>query len=194
MIDFMFAFSFYILHFTFYIPMHSLRLPSALLFVTLSLAACGSQPVVTPDKTASQRIVEYNSITGKQNETSPSHGAQTRFWYGAMVGVNDIPANGVGVLRQYADKTFAGQINLNVLPRKDDKHLVVWMAKSGGTDPVRVGELTSIIGDARHALSFETTEDLSERTAVLVTLETIAEPPSPGPHAAEGMLKEVVKK
>jgi hypothetical protein len=174
--------------------MRSSTLSGVILLVTLALAACGSQPVVTPDKTASQRIVEYNSITGKQNETNPSHGAQTRFWYGAIVGVNDIPANGVGVLRQYADKTFAGQINLNILPRKDDKHLVVWMAKSGGTDPVRVGELASIIGDARHTSSFETTGNLSERTVVLVTLETIAEPSSPGPHAAEGTLKEVATK
>ncbi|MDD5054991.1 MAG: hypothetical protein PHZ00_01845 [Candidatus Peribacteraceae bacterium] len=174
--------------------MRSLRLSTIVAIITLSFAACGGKTVIKPDNTATGKIQEYNKVTGKDLETSPEHGTLAHLWYGALTGINDTPANGVGFLREFEDGVFTGSLNLNILPRKDGKRFIAWMAKPGGADPVRVGELTSIVGDSRHSLSFEVTEILSDRTVVLITLETTPEPASPGTRAAEGTLKEVERK
>lgn len=174
--------------------MRSLRLPTIALLLTLALTACGSKTTITPDKSASEKIQEYNRITNKNNALNPAHGKMTHLWYGAMAGVGDTSANGVGFLRQFEDKAFTGVINLNILPRTDGKKLMVWMTRENGADAVLVGELTSIVGDARHSMAFDVTDDLSGHTNVLVTLETSTKPVNPGTVAATGTLKEVERK
>lgn len=161
--------------------------------IALSLAACGKETVITPDKSATEKIQEYNKVTGNDLENSPTHGAMTQLWYGALTGTESTPANGVGFLRQFEDDVFTGSLNLNIVPRTDGKLLIAWMAQSDGGNPIRVGELTSIVGDARHSLSFESTEDLSDKTVVVITLEADAESAAPGTRVAEGTLKEVVQ-
>jgi hypothetical protein len=178
-----------IIHF-FNHPMRSTLLTVIVAVIAIAFAACGEKTPITPDKTAAEKIQEYNKVTG-DNKENPTHGKLVHLWYGALSGVADTPANGVGFLRQFEDDVFTGALNLNILPRKDGTRLIAWMAKTGGTEAVRVGELTSIVGDARHSLSFEVTDDLADRTVVLITLETSAEPASPGTRAAEGTLKEV---
>ncbi len=174
--------------------MRSLRLPAIGLLLTIALTACGTQTPITPDKSASEKIQEYNRITNKNNALNPAHGKMTHLWYGAMEGTKEVSANGVGFLRQFEDNAFTGVINLNIIPRTDGKKLMVWMTKANGADAVLVGELTSIVGDARHSVAFDVTDDLSGHTNVLVTLETSTKPTNPGKEAATGTLKEVVRK
>jgi hypothetical protein len=159
--------------------------------LSLALAACGTPPTVTP--TDEEKVREYSTVkqTGKDQE-DPVHGKQVGFWYGAVGGIGDVNANGVGFLRQYEDGLFSLTVNLNILKSETPSVYAAWVTNDDGSKSVFAGVLSSIVGDARHSASLDTKEDLTGLTRVLVTKESVLTPTEPGPdRVAEGTMRAV---
>ena len=165
-------------------------LPIALVFAA-SLAACGnSAQQLKPGEDSASKTQHYDTVAkhGTGAEVDPSHGAQIRMAYGAILGVDSVNANGVGFLRTYADGVSVATINLNIEAPAAGQHYVVWSDDSKVGLTMR-GELTSIVGDVRHSTSFQTTDAPTDFYKVMVTLESTAKPSAPGKEIAEGTLK-----
>ncbi|MFA5800685.1 MAG: hypothetical protein WC840_07110 [Candidatus Peribacteraceae bacterium] len=166
----------------------------AVLCLSLLLAACGKQPI-QPTASDTEKLQKYATVSRKPGEVrDPVHGKEIGFWYGAVTGINRVNANGVGLLRRFQDGTSTATVNLNILKAPVKKFHVVWLSDATWTESVRVGALQSIVGDSRHSVSFETKEDLTGLTTVLVSLESSSDPEKPGSvREAEGTLREVKK-
>ncbi len=161
----------------------------AALAFTLVLASCGTKPIDPNDKVL--EIKEYTQVmkNGKVL-VDPVHGTEQKFWYGAILGTGDTNANGVGYIHLFEDGTSVLTANLNILPRTDKKVFVVWLSDADGKNVVKVGELRSIVGDARHSVKFETESKVTGTPKVFVTVEVSENVKSPSATVAEGILKE----
>lgn len=164
------------------------------LCLSLSLAACGKQPI-QPTTSDAEKLQKYATVSRKPGEVvDPVHGKEIGLWYGAVGGINRVNANGVGFLHRFQDGTSIATVNLNILEAPAKKFHVVWLSDATWIKSVRIGALQSIVGDSRHSVSFETKEDLTDLTTVLVSLESSSDPEKPGSvREAEGTLKEVKK-
>lgn len=160
------------------------------LFTSLILAACGTSTDVTVGTNKPLEVQSFNAVMGTKNLVDPVHGKETRFAYGAVLGVNGTKANGISYLHTFADGTSVLTVNLNILP-VSGKHVVAWMTDETGTSVTYVGELTSVMNDARHAVILETKEDVKNIHTIVVTLEDSQQPTMPSVHRAEGTLKVV---
>jgi hypothetical protein len=162
--------------------------------VSILLSACGSP--ITPTQTDADKIRQYMRISENPGQTTvdPLHGKETGFWYGAILGSNGVNANGVGFIHKFEDGTLTATVNLNILKAPEKSYFVAWLTDEGQTKFIRVGVLESIVGDARHSVSFSTKDDVTGLTSVLVTLEAATEPKTPGnTKEATGTLREVQK-
>jgi hypothetical protein len=159
----------------------SLLVASALLL----LSACGN--AATDDQTLETHT--FNTVMGTKNLVDPIHGKETRFAYGAVLGVAPTSANGVAYAHTFEDGTSVVSINLNILPPKAGKHLIGWVLSADKSSAVIVGELNNPMSDARHAVIVETKASAEKLVTVLVTLENSATPKVPGTPQAQGELK-----
>ncbi len=133
------------------------------------LAACGRAPAKPVDK--AQQIQDYTTVSKTGTGTvDPVHGAETGFWYGALAGTNGTNANGVSFVRVYSDGATAVTVNLNILPAPQGKHYQAYLTDGAGSG-VDIGELRSIVGDARHSLTFETKDDTTTMKTVIIRLD-----------------------
>lgn len=164
----------------------------------LVLAACGkgsgTVSVDTNEKQIGSEVVKMVMKSGK-TLVDPVHGKEVAFWYGAVSGVEGTPANGVAYTHKFEDGTYVHTLNLNIKPTEErGKVFVSWLMSTDSTKPaVKVGELSSVLGDARHAVKYETKADLTTYTKVVVTLESTVNPTKPGKHVAEGDVKAVAQ-
>lgn len=127
-----------------------------LLFLSVAVSACGKQP--DPDGEILE-VKEYTTVmkNGKVL-VDPVHGKEVKFWYGA---VGSEKSNGVAYIHVFEDGTSVVTANVNILIADEGTHYQVYLKSADGKKQIDVGELQSIIGDARHSVRFETTEDLS---------------------------------
>lgn len=153
------------------------------------LAACTQSKPLEPSPEVVKELKEYGSIKKIGDTVDPVHGAETGFAYGAMKGAGETRANGVAVLHTFADGWSSGKVNLNILQIPEGQHFVVW-AGDGLGPWTMLGEMKSIVGDTRHSLAFETTDNAILLTTVIVTIETASAPSEPGLRVAEGSLKQ----
>ena len=141
----------------------------SLLIVAFALvAACTPSTPIVPGKTDKQKVQDYNTVKGSAKD--PTHGDSVGFWYGAIAGVSGQKANGVAYMNTFADGVSRITVNLNIAERADGKHLVAYVQGSDSSSAVKVGELQSIIGDARHSVTLETKEDIKKLLTVNVYL------------------------
>jgi len=165
----------------------------AVLCLSLLLAACGKP--IQPTASDTEKLQKYATVSRKPGEVrDPVHGKEIGFWYGAVAGINRVNANGVGLLHRFQDGASTATVNLNILKAPAKKFHVVWLSDPTWTKSARVGALQSIVGDSRHSVSFDTKEDLTGLTTILVSLESSPDPEKPGSiREAEGTLREVKK-
>lgn len=165
--------------------------PIALALV-MFLSSCGGNATITVDPDAVIDIQTYNKVAKKGDAPDPKHGVENSFAYGALSGVNGNTANGVAYMTTYADGVSVVTANLNTPMAPSGKKYLVWTADAdGGTAELR-GSLTSIVGDTRHSLRFETTDAASTLMTVVITLEPdSAAHDQPGSAVAAGTMKEV---
>lgn len=116
-----------------------------------------------------------------------THGEEVWFAYGAMAGVEDIPANGVAQAHQFEDGLFLHTVSLNVTPTEDGYFYQGWLLD--GEELIPTGQLTNNFGDSRHGLRFEEMADYKANLQVVVTLEADDGNPAPGKRVAEGTMK-----
>jgi hypothetical protein len=167
-----------------------------LLSFALLLSACwgGDQTVqVQNPGTESGAIIETEKVEVVMNNgkaiTDPAHGKEKGFWYGAVTGVDATKANGVGFTYFFEDGSYLHTINLNVEKLPKGEYYVAWLTAEGGADPVKVGSMSSVFGDARHSARLDTKADLADNNHVLITKETTKDPSAPGTKVAGGLLK-----
>ncbi len=142
-----------------------------LLLTAALLSACGKEATLTVDPGKVVDIQEYNKVAKYGDKPDPVHGKEVYFAYGAMAGVNDTKANGVAYLSKFADEAVSMTVNLNIEQAPKGKKLLVWTADLSGGSALYRGSLTSIVGDTRHSLRFETTGDISMLLNVIITQE-----------------------
>jgi hypothetical protein len=170
---------------------------SSLIALSLSLAlvfsACSKQ--ITRDEGDILEVKEFNTVMQTEKDLiDPVHGKQTAVWYGAMSGVGETKANGVGFVHRFEDGASTVTINLNVLLAQKGYRYVGVLSTPDGSKTVDVGEISSIIGDARHSGKMETTIDTTGMTIINVYSVKGSEKPAQGTLIATGTLKEAPKK
>ncbi len=155
--------------------------------LVFSLTACGK--VSDHNESEILKVQNYNQVmkTGKVL-VDPVHGEETDFWYGALSGVGETNANGVAYIHRFKDGTSVATMNLNILPVAKPQYFSVVLKNdlTGGT--IDAGELSSIIGDARHSAKVETTADVSSHLRVVV-LKHMTKGDA-GTIVADGVLKK----
>ncbi len=164
------------------------RIVLVLCLLTLPLTSCGL-PSIKPSKEDQLKVQQYNKVAKKGDKTiDPVHGEEVAFWYGALTGVGETNANGVGFIHAFKDGTSVVTINLNVQPPEKPSYFTALLKNDSLGDTLEIGDLTSIIGDARHSAKLEVKEDLSQSLHVLILKH--ADEDDPGTLTAEGFLKK----
>ena len=165
-------------------------LPLALLI----LSACSRQP----DKQLSdveeedlQTEFEYKQTIPEGGIVDENHGAQVWFGLTSLSGVDDFIANGVAQTFVFEDGASQHGLQLNIERAQDGYFYEGWLVNPSNGDVLSTGHLRSLFGDVRHALQFQSDDNLTGYTKVIVTLEPDDGDPSPAEHAAEGTLKEI---
>lgn len=174
--------------------LHSMRRSSLILVlvVALSLSAC-SKPISRDDGDVLE-VREFNTVMQTEKDLiDPVHGRQTAVWYGALNGVGGTNANGVGFVHMFEDGVSVMTVNLNVLPAKKDSHFVAVLSDQAGTKKITIGEVSSIIGDARHSAKFQTDADVTGMSVLNVYSVLQSESVEYGTLVASGTLKEAPK-
>jgi hypothetical protein len=149
---------------------HSLSTIALIVSSMTLFAACGKTPSKPVDK--AQQIQNYTTVSKSGTGTvDPVHGAETGFWYGALTGTNGTNANGVAFVRTYADSATMVTVNLNILPAMKGKHYQTYLTDGVEGHAVDMGELRSIVGDARHSLTFDSKNVAETLRTVIITLD-----------------------
>ena len=165
-----------------------MKRPYLLLTVAvLLLSACGKVSVPEEDKVL--EVKNYNQVmrTGKVL-IDPVHGEETAFFYGSLLGVGETNANGVGFIHTFKDGTSVVTAQLNILPLKKPEYFSASLVDDVTGKTIDMGELSSIIGDARHAAKLETKEDVSSSLHVVIFKHS--KNGDAGVKVGEGLLKE----
>ncbi len=165
-----------------------------ILGLSLILAACG-QGTITVEQDKILEVQKYSAtMQGEGVLEDPVHGKEVRFAYGAIDGVNGVLANGVGYVHTFSDGVTIVTANLNILLAPAGKRYVLWGSNQDGSTFVFGGDFNSILGDARHSGKFQTKENATAVSKLVVTLETVTNPTFPAAYHAEGIMKEYKRK
>lgn len=170
---------------------------SSLIAFSLSLAlvfsACSTK--ITRDEGDVLEVKEFNTVMQTEKDLiDPVHGKQIAVWYGAMIGVGETKANGVSFVHRFEDGASTVTINLNVLLAQKGYRYVGVLSTPDGSRTVDVGEISSIIGDARHSGKMETTVDTTGMTMINVYTVKGGQMLTEEALIATGTLKEAPKK
>ena len=149
------------------------------------LAACGKNP-----ESSDGQKLNYEVPVGVQKYVDPEQGRETWFAIGPISGVAGVNANGVVQAHRFQSGLFRLELQLNVARAQDGEFYEVWLAKEGDPVIVSAGQLHSRFGDVRHALTYESKDDLRAYTNVIVTRELDDGNPQPNERLAEGTLVE----
>lgn len=141
------------------------------LFLLLAITLVSCRPAAVPDDGEILAEEQYRIITGTKDLVDPVHGKRTGFFYGAIDGVTDVKANGVAYMHVFEDGTTQGSVNVNIAQAEQGTRYIVNFSTPSNV-LYEAGELTSILNDVRHSVSFDATEDLSEYTSVNIILES----------------------
>ena len=154
------------------------------ILIALALSACGGDD----DREVVEKLV-VNSPTkdGGRTFRDPEFGEEVWLGVGAMSGVEGVNANGVAQANYYEGGLYRHSVQLNIERAPKDHFYEGWVVKEG-EEPISTGHVKSRLGDVRHALSFDTEQDLREYTTVVITLEPDDGNPAPAEHVAEGTL------
>ena len=176
--------------------MKSHRTLALLSCTLLLLAACGkAQDTVTVENPSTEtgEILQTDKVEVVMNNgkaiTDPIHGKEKGFWYGAIGGVGDVVSSGVGYTYAFEDGSYLHTLNLNIKVLPKGEYYVAWLTEAGNKNPVKIGDMASLFGDARHTVRLDTKTDLGARTHMLVTKETTKDPSQPGTVVSEGDVK-----
>ncbi|MDD5470090.1 MAG: hypothetical protein PHO92_04825 [Candidatus Peribacteraceae bacterium] len=153
---------------------------------SLLLTAC-AQPLPEPPR---EQNLDYEVPVGDQKYVDPVQGRETWFAIAALAGVAGVNANGVVQSHRFESGLYRMELSLNIERAKDGEFYQVWLAKEGDPVIVMAGQLTSRSGDVRHALRYESKDDLRAYANVIVTRELDDGNPQPGLRIAEGSLAE----
>lgn len=164
-------------------PMKKLLLIPAIL--CFALASCGAPS----DEDKVLEVQSYTQIMKTGADFSdPVHGKGVSFYYGAVSGAEGTNANGVAYIHIFEDGASTVTINLNIeLPASGTKY-VAYVQDSTGASSVKVGEMKSIVGDVRHSVKLETTDNMTKNLSVKVRREGKGE----SVLVAEGTMKAPV--
>lgn len=134
------------------------------------------------------QVVTFQTVGDLEDK---DHGKQVYFGYGAMNGVGQTKANGVGSLMVFEDGTSAAGLQLNIEMAPEGQFYEAWLAKPGSDAGswISIGHVRSALGDVRHALKSQQKQDLRDYTLLKVTLEKDDGSPSPSKVVSEGTLK-----
>ncbi len=116
------------------------------------------------------KVADYNKVTG--NKPSPVHGEEVLMRYGALEGVGETNANGVGFARKYEDGVWVVTVNLNIAIAPQGKEYTAYLRDSGG-ERFEIGQLRSLVGDARHSASADIAKNMDDADMVEVFLEDL---------------------
>jgi hypothetical protein len=163
------------------------------LALALTLSAC-SKPI-SRDEGDILEVKKFNTVMQTEKDLiDPVHGKQTAIWYGAMNGVGETNANGAGFVHRFEDGASTITLNLNVLEAPKDYRYVGVLTTPDGSRSVDIGEISSIIGDARHSGRVETVVDVTGMTLINVYSVKGSQKASAGTLIATGTLKEAPQK
>lgn len=120
----------------------------------------------------------------------PGHGKEVGLAYGAIVGVNGERTSGIAMAHYLEDGATIMSVQANLSALEEGNSYVVWaMAPTGIEMPVYIGTLKNPFNDARHSVRFETVDNLSNYTRILISRNGNDRDHSAGTHVAEGILK-----
>jgi len=166
------------------------RLPLVLLLsLGLFLSGCGRWSQ-SPERTGtgSQATFRYNMPAGGKI-VDEQKGKETWFAYGAVAGTKEIPANGLAKSHRFENGQYLHTLQVNINLPKDRFFYEGWLIDPQTGKRISTGHLKSTFGDARHTLSFETSDDLQSSINVAITLEEDDGNSAPGKEAASSTLK-----
>jgi len=171
-----------------FLPPEPMKRLSIFLGALLLLTACNNDAdVALEEGIGVEKFQQAMPQGGKV--VDPQHGEEQWFAYGAMAGVNEVPANGMTLAHFFDDRTFIHTIQLNITPAADGFFYEGWLVSPDGSEVVSTGHLTNHFGDTRHQLKYESERDLRAFAKVIVTLEPDDGDLSPAEHVVEGTLK-----
>lgn len=139
----------------------------------LVLSACnrgGSVSLQSGDSMGTQVLEQPMPRDGEVNV--PGHGKEVWFAYGAIEGTFRAPASGIATAHYLEDGTFVLAIHLNIAVPEEGTFYEGWLSSSETGERTSIGHLANGLGDARHGLRFEGTDDLRSFTELSVTLES----------------------
>jgi hypothetical protein len=141
------------------------------LFLLLAITMISCTPSQVPDDGDILAEEQYRMVTGTKDLVDPVHGKRIGFFYGAIDGVTGSKANGVAYMHVFEDGTTQGSVNLNIQQAEQGTRYIVNFSTPSNV-LYEAGELSSILNDVRHSMSFDATEDLSAYTSVNIVLES----------------------
>lgn len=177
-------------HFSMTQPLRSIFLLGCI----LSVSACNVVKIGKDEQPIGQTVVERRMPSKKEGILNKKGAKEVWLWVGPIAGMNNTPANGVIQTHVFADGSTVHTVQINILPPPKGKYFAGWLKKEGEVQMIRTGELDSVFDDARHALTFESADDLRSYTTVVVTLQEDNGNSRPGTVVAEGVLKEMPRR
>jgi hypothetical protein len=160
----------------------------ALASLTLLLSACGKGDSITVDNDILETQTVKTTMKNGKDLIDPVHGKEASLWYGAVLGTNGTNANGIAYVHRFEDGASILTVNENILQAEKGEYYSVSLKNASGTEK-DAGKLTSIVGDARHSVKFETKENVDGFTTVAIYKNGS----SGRTLVAEGMLKQAPK-
>lgn len=160
-------------------------------FIVLACTLLISCNRTTEPKQNLKTEFEYKQTVPQGEITDEKKGKQVWFAYGALRGVQDVPASGVAQSFVFENGSTQHGLQVNVGLPGDDRFYEGWLFNPDTEDMISTGHLRSLLGDERHVLQFTTEEDLQKYTSVIITIESDDGNPAPGKRVVEGILKTV---
>ncbi len=169
-----------------------LRFSFPLVCSAILLAACGregGEVDIDPSPVVGSEVFQQAMPTNGEF-VHPEHGNEALFAYGAVTGIEGVPASGVANLQVFENGSSVVSVNVNLAQAEEGSAYVAWLRSDAG-ETLSAGRLETPFRDARHGVTFDTARDLRDFLTVLVTKETTANPSVPGEVVAQGILRVI---
>jgi len=163
------------------------KLLAPLFLTAVLLTACGGGSD-SDKKVIDTVVVKSPNKDGTTAFKDAKYGEELWLGVGAIAGVEGVNANGIAQSNYYSEGTYLHTVQMNIEQAPKDHFYEGWLVKEGEA-PISTGPIKSRVGDVRHAMSFEITQDLREYTKAIITLEPDDGNPAPAAHVAEGTLQ-----